>query len=725
MARESDDADMETGTRYHGSLVAFEGPADVVSTQLRLLPTSSQVLILPSVQHYMASEDSGARFNARSYIKDVHQAVLARREVALQFLNGSGKDSKRLVFLNGGTAGAVSNCISALSDRQASEDVLGAEAIFRDMVSEGVSGLYHEEKYSNPDALGILDGDDLLPGDEEDEDPITKAMRAADALYKETESLQPIDCYIRTRPRSLSLPMLPYLDGLGEVSPCFMIGSPENEEARSVFDSDEDEEEESASHRKVTMENLSRWRALKNLQGVPPHLKNPVPNRPPSFAAEAPNARNTIESRSTVRFLSPTTDHFMSPPLTPEGVVYGEARMVQMQASRLQKALRKIRSLDDMDLDEARSRRASLQVDPVPNMQAASPTESPEARSRHLSIVEDPYSSNNLLHLPEARFVKAQTTTIRRSPIFTKPLPELPRDSYVHQGTDAADFDGEQDDESNRAFEPVLPLQEDLVIHFTSETPDYVLDSVMQSFKDGSYPITRSLSASHTSETDSFPSTPRTADLFDLEESQGGLSPVAEVASADEASDYDPYAAHGNDVRSSYMPRQQQQPQQPSPPPPLRIPHQPPTPAQTPSIPGGVESDSKFHEFSISGRANAVATQNALRLVLEVYFPPHQEGGYHQFNSALLHGLDSLWRPIFGDSETPGGNASEKAADLILAIGCQKSVKREFLMALTGQVERLGSKSSGLSRSGRLDLRYDLFPYRLDEGRPVHMKNLY
>lgn len=697
MTHDSGDAEMETGTRYHGSLVAFEGPADVISTQLRLLPTSSQVLILPSVQHYMTNNDSEARFNARSYIKDIHQAVLARRDVALQFLNGSSKDNKRLVFLNGGTAGAVSNCISTISDRQASGDVLGAEAIFRDLVSEGARGLDHEDKYSNPDALGILSGNEL-PWEDDDEDPITKAMRAADALYKETESLQPIDCYIRSRPRSLSLPMLPYLDSLGEVSPCFVIGSPENEDARSVLGSDE---EGSDGHVKGTGENLGRLRTLRNLQGVP-RLKIPTPvsNQPPSFAGEIHKALN-MENRSTAQPLSPTADHVISPPLTPEGVVYGEARMVQMHASRSQETLRKTRSLDDMDLVEARSRRASVQVDLM--LKVASPTESPEAKSRHLSIVEDPYSNSNLFHLPEARFVKAQTTTIRRSPIYLKPLPELSRDSYVHQGTDAAAFgeEEEEEDESNSSFEPVLPIQEDLVIHFTNDAPDYVLDSVIQSFKDGSYPITSNFSGSHTAETDSCPSTPRTADLFDLEDNQVGLSPVAEVASADEASDYDPYVPQSDDARSSYLVHQPL-----SPLPPLKDSHEPLTPAETPTMPGQ-EPDSKFHELSTRGRANAVATQNALRLVLEVYFPPHQDGGYHQFNSALLHGLDSLWRPIFGDSETPGGKSSEKAADLILAIGCQKGVKREFLLALTGQIEKLGSKSSGLSRSGRLDLRYD------------------
>lgn len=678
---------MEIGQRYHGSLVAFEGPAEVVSTQLRLLPPSPQVLILPSLQHYMEGHSS-ARFSARSYIRDVHQAAQAQREVALKFLNETSSDSKRLVFLNGGTAGAVSQCISAISERQTSGDLHLAMAVFRDIVSEGTNA-FTQGAQSDQEGLGISRSErvesQLLWEDDDDEDPITRAMRAADALYKETESLQPIDCYIRTRPRSLSLPALGYLDNLGEASPFFVFGSPPNEECDSNFDVDE---EESTNYPGQGEDGLSRANSLRNSQDRS--------GRVASFVEEARKARKANNrSTTTMQILSPTNEQCISPPITPDGVVYGEARLVQMQASRSQKALRKIRSLDDMDLNLARSRWVSVQTAPTPKV--ASPTcESPEAKSRHLSIVEDPYSSNNLLHLPQARFVKAQTTTIRRSPTFAKGSPDPARDSYVHQGTDAAEFT----DELNAGFQPVLPFYEDLVVHFTSEIPDYVLDTVIQSFKDGSYPVRGGAPDSYrTTETDSCPSTPRTADLFDLEDEQVGLSPVAEVPSGDEASDYDPFAAHGNDVRSTSLDF--------ATPSPLPTLEQPPTPADTP-LPALGEMDSKFHDFSTAGRANAVATQNALRLVLENYFPPDQHGGYHQFNSTLLHKLDSLWRPIFGDSETQDGMSTEKTADLILAMGCQAGVKREFVSALTGQIEKLGSKSTGLSRSGRLDIRYDI-----------------
>lgn len=689
MAKDCGDGDTTTENQYCGSLVAFEGPADVVSTQLRMLPISPQVLILPGVRHYMA-EDSNARFDARSYIKDVLKAVQTRRKVALQFLSQSSTESKRLVFLNGGTAGAVSQCILAIAESQAFGDVLRAEATFRGIASEGAKGLGQEKRYSNQETLGMLGGGQGRhepSWEDEGEDPITRAMRAADALYEETESLQPIDCYIRTRPRSLSLPMLGYTNDLGEASPFFVFGSPPNEETGSNLDMDEDE---LTSYSRAAEEDAGRSHVSR-----PPMLGISIPDRPlSSVVGEAIRARHA-EARPATRLISPTTDHCLSPPITPEGVVYGEARLVQMQATKSQKPLRKIQSLDEMELNEARSRRVSVQTTHSP--EETSSIESQEAKSRHLSILEDPYSSNNLLHLPQARFVKAHTTTIKRSPVF-EAVPDLTRDTYIHQGTESLDV--AEDDEPQEAFQPVLPLHEDLVIHFTSETPENVLDSVIQSFKDGSYPVAPAPADSfETAETDSCPSTPRTADLFDLEDSQIGLSPVMEVPSGDEAEEYDPFAVHGAGMQTSTLSLQTQSL-------PLVIEVcPPPTPAQTP-LPPGADSDSRFHDFSTAGRANAVATQNALRLVLEAYFPPQHEGGYHKFNSTLLDRLDSLWRPIFGDSETHDGKSTGKTADLILAIGCQKGVKREFSSALTGQIEKLGTKSNGMSRSGRLDIRY-------------------
>jgi hypothetical protein len=43
--------------------------------------------------------------------------------------------------------------------------------------------------------------------------------------------------------------------------------------------------------------------------------------------------------------------------------------------------------------------------------------------------------------------------------------------------------------------------------------------------------------------------------------------------------------------------------------------------------------------------------------------------------------------------------------DLILAVGAESGVKKNRLSEIVGQIDQLGFKTSGLSRSGRLDIR--------------------
>ncbi|KAJ0125474.1 hypothetical protein J7T55_006822 [Diaporthe amygdali] len=580
---------------------------------------------------------------------------------------------------------------------QTSGDIHQAEFMFRNIALEGLRGLDCEDKNSDQATLWMLGREQSLGGlcldNEELEDPVIKAMRAADLLYKETDSLQPIDCYIRTRPRSLSLPMYGYADGMGEPSPFFVFGSAPCEEAESYPGSDNDEP---ADHRGLADEDFAKLCAIK-IQPGSSGENLPVLDNSASRAGEA-YKRRTAETRSTEH----RSDVLLSPPATPEEFIYGEARVVQMRASKAQLKLRETRSLDDLELEQTRCRRTEFNTASVAK-QVTSPVDNPEAKSRHLSINDKPYPGNGLLHLPEARFVKAHTTTIRKSPTFVKRLPKPAKDSYVHRGTDAAEFDEERH-ELNELFQPVLPMVEDLVIHVTGQEPDPVLGMVIHYFKAGAFPVAPFPASLQTEPTDSCPSTPRTADLFDLEDDADvGLSPVVEHPGAEDIGEYDPFAARGRDVRSSSLALQP-----PSPPPPAGVQpdsRQPPMPAQaSPPIPR--ERESRFHEFSTAGKPNAVAIQNALRSVLEVYFPPQQDDCFRQFQFSMFREIGSLWRPIFGDNESCGGERDENRPDMILALGRQNGVKREFLSALTGQIEKLGARSSGMSRSGRLDLRY-------------------
>lgn len=685
---------MNTTQDYHGSLVSFEGSDDTISTQLRLLPTSSQIKILPTFHHYMRRGE-GAEFNANSFIKDVHEAVLERNKVATQFLEGSDPANKRLVFLSGGTAGAVSQCITAISEHETQGDVFAAETVFRDIVRNGVSGLVTD----GPHAAGVLPDDHYLTTHEEDiehEDPNTRAMREADELYQETDILQPIDCFIRTRPRSLSLPMIGYTGGCDGLSPCFIFRDLDYE-AGATFSNLHGQDDES---------DLNKW-AETDGEILQPHRYHghflsiseeaSASDKPASGVGEVYRSRS-VKTRPTLTLSSATSDKFISPPVTPDNVVYGEARLVQMGPESLYKPLTRTRSLDDMELGQRLSRRISDAQ--ASSLHRIGSVGIPHALCRHSSLLGDDRSPQPL-QLPRTIFGKAKPTTIRRfSPtLITSPTtPFTTRQSYVDRGTDAADLDDSMA-ELDAPFQPVLPLMEDLVIQFTNEDPDDAIESVIRSFKEAAYPVTPSPVPHFETDddTDSTPSTPRTEDLFGLEDfARRPLQIVVEEPAVDEAEEYDPYAPQENDAGFFHHPLSRpgvflgQPPNHPQPPTPDATP--PPTTIIT-------ELDFKFATFSTLGLPTAVAIQNALRPVLEVYFPS-QLDGYHQFRYPLLPDMGSLWNPIFEEAES-----ASRTADLIVAMGCQSGVKRDFLVALTGQLEKLGAKSNGVTRSGRLDLR--------------------
>ena len=124
-----------------GSVVAFEGRQDLISTHLRLLPTSSQFLILPSIESYVNTKDQDQDFEPRSFIRRIHNALISRDGVAHAFLAGATADHKRLVFVNGSTSGAQALCIKELMKHETLGDRAEAEILFDEIIKDGLAGL--------------------------------------------------------------------------------------------------------------------------------------------------------------------------------------------------------------------------------------------------------------------------------------------------------------------------------------------------------------------------------------------------------------------------------------------------------------------------------------------------------------------------------------------------------------------------------------------------------
>ncbi|RYP61724.1 hypothetical protein DL769_007586 [Monosporascus sp. CRB-8-3] len=121
--------------------------------------------------------------------------------------------------MKGGTVTAYKNCITAISERNTGGRIVEAEQLFNEYLRNGVKGLQQALKeipdtYSRPIlyATDTSDHEDDKDdaSEEASENPMLIAMRAADTLDHETESLQPnaeLDDMISTRRHSKSLPV--------------------------------------------------------------------------------------------------------------------------------------------------------------------------------------------------------------------------------------------------------------------------------------------------------------------------------------------------------------------------------------------------------------------------------------------------------------------------------------------------------------------------------------
>jgi hypothetical protein len=289
--------------------------------------------------------------------------------------------------------------------------------------------------------------------------------------------------------------------------------------------------------------------------------------------------------------------------------------------------------------------------------------------------------------------VRSERQTITLIPVPREKIRKINRSSYVDRGTDAEGLMPKQE-----PFKPVMPITEDLVVYMKDETPDALIDGTVKGYRDGSYPIISNESDNSDSETitDQLPGTPRSQSLNDSDSTYRVTQPVEPTVASPSMSvdEYDPFAY----VQTSWPP----------PKPMVRAPnmkvHRPPTPEKTPS-PSVAEKDELFHEFKIISTQTAVMTQNSLRSILNNYFPPEGQG-YCQFQFSLLPELEGLWKPVFREAEPGSPRSNSRRTDQILAIGSQKTVKKEYSSAIIGLLDKLGSKSSGVSRSGRLDFRY-------------------
>jgi hypothetical protein len=693
-----------------GKLVALEGDVESISTHLRLLPPSQKILILPSLVDNLPNGGEGDHFNARTFVRDVHTRFLDRTETAWSFLRSSTPAHPRLVLMNGGSVTARTTCISRICENLTDGDVKEAGKVFNEMVDGGVAGLMRPEDVSAEDGgednvEGQLEQEnehrvkEPLEGAEIEEDPSLKAMKAADSLDRETALLQQAECaelasnvvgedpYISKTPRQS-------LAGIAQ------IARAENDTVDQYADD-------------IVRTVLTIPTGLKGSRGK--HgIVSPSALTTPFTAASHYSYAHSHQSEDwdddedeplETNLISPGNGSVVSPPHT-LGVIYGEARIIDVQVASPKtptKVLRKVKSMDRFFPSDAMVQAESSKPPPLIHTRSAFDLRQPPTMSE--GRYQPEHRRSELFQLPRTTFVRASQTIIKRASSSSGSIISLPPGEdirvFVDRGTDAGGEPVEQADSASQThgectdetFEPVFGLVEDLIIHFTGGHVNEVFQSVFSSYRDGTYPASQSITD------DEPPASPVGSD-----EGKSHGQPHITVESDDEGfhrqPEFDPYSSH-NEPPPNYTqwPGRKNLSMTDSAVQDLEL----PTPSIT-SRPHSTSLANRFCEFSPVNRYGAIGVQNAFRAFLGTHFPSG-ENGYTQHYFPASQESDRLWKPVWRNDESASIGNEGRTVDQIIAFGCEDGVKKDFFNLVAAQIERLGSKRGGFNRSGRLDLR--------------------
>lgn len=690
----------------YGNMVAVEGNVDMVATQLRLLPPSSKILVLPALSTALPSV-SAEPFEARKWVHLVHNAFTIRSQTARSFLKHSTNMQPRLVFINGGSVGARVECICRIAEQMTNGRIAEAEAIFNDIVKDGVAGILRPD-YSNDMKEGSV-----IPGLDADLEELVEpydyrgaiAMEAADRLDRETADLQlptgTLDFAIprksSRRPFSIQFNDQSYRDSIGEY--------PQNED-NLLFSN------ESIKRTVVTVpdeledDHLMSAKSKRSTFGfLPSTTYSPDLRKSCLMDLEGLDQEEAGEEGEDT-FLSNGDKYEVSSGL----IEVGHAHVIRVAESS--NALRKIRSVRSLD------RLVPGTIKIKPRSRSLTPKLISNRGMAHRAAALKGYSHgrraslSDLEKAPETSFVRAFSTLIKKPSSLTNSSKSVshpssvksPRPIYVDRGTDARSIHSveeampltpDTDEAENPPFEPVFAVIEDLVIHFTDGSENSPLESVVRSYKNGSYPVFPVSEPEDQAYLSSPQPTRITTDERLRQLSQWTIE-------TDDIGYHRRHENHHFDTQPEF--KQVWWPQRKG----TRIENPaihtqaPLSPATTPP-PRRTSIAHRFHRFSPINSKTTTGIQNSLRAVLNVHFPPELTN-YRQYSVPVE--ADRLWKPVFRDSD--GQSQEGRTVDQIIAIGAEDGVKGNFFNEIAGQVERLGTKKNGTTRSGKVDIRYGI-----------------
>lgn len=667
-------------------------------------------MILPKIQHYIPTPTTSHeqkrlrhKSDPRIIISTIHHAAKRRHSVAMEFLQHSTADRKRAVFLEGGTCGAKLMCLDAIGKAYTAGNLEKAAAIFDRLMSQGlksleddgfdVGSIIDDPKSSDTGAgkpdinqdvwanKGITtnEGED---SDEEMEDPITKAMRAADALDRETENLQPpnhdVDLsvpwdfgLIRPRARSLSMSAVENTvsaaDGvIRDRKVDFDMSAAANTNAFQskllpsplLFPSNPARTATATSFLAISPpKNTTQGQLRKARSYEPPHnLREATFNLRVDDFDNAQMAFSTASTKASAQQAWDARDEEMA-----DGAGIGVATTLLGSGT----------GTEDKDRAEWDGT-ASLS-----NYSTATPT-THDATCRHVGSHATVSPKPPRFHVPLRNLFEKKPRTFEG----LQNLDDDPDGGSVIGTERGGQRTTSSSDETKppAKFDPLLPFNEHYVIHFSNGKPDDQFSFASGRYKD-------CLDANHRPSTSSGSSPKTDATAVSLRNNTKELTITASEHNMYPASEYDPY-------------RYEEQQPKPA-----------PTPTPTPGYvfpasfqPPITPTESRFHDLSTHDKT-AVWVQNTLRSVLDKHTPVEEIDYLSSASDSPDSQLRSLWEPLMcAEMDDP---KEERKIDLILAIGAEGGVKKDFKQAVMAKIEQLGfpSNGDGMSRSGRLGLR--------------------
>ncbi|KAK5660967.1 hypothetical protein OQA88_12342 [Cercophora sp. LCS_1] len=694
------------GPKCRGKIVALEGPTEIISTQLQLLPTSPDILVLPSIEHYLPETENEPASNTKQLIYRVHLAAKARHTEAVAFLQQAAIDKKRVVFMDGGTVGARALCLSAISRGQGDNDLDDAKSTFDKLVSDGVAGLMDDKRttgasvatsfgaeraYLRGTMSGMMEGkksrerthvtSSLNSNDEpeDNDDPIVRAMRAADALDRETEVLlsptEGVDQSARrlnnTKLWSRSSLDLPVANKRGRQTPNPPIAhrstAPGYREPLSSISSDRS--------LLTSVEDL----LARRMEALATISEGSLETDIPSSLIGWSNEEKGTEPVSLLSEMHGSLPVSPSAPSSPDSVTLHDTLPLEMPSSPDSAASpRSIQPASRFGHDVAqptplkplqRKRPPMLQLNNINHF-----------KRRPVPSREEPMSGSppkdDLKSLPVSIFNKsAQPSPVLNNFQATLTETKYPN-KYVDKATDTADLD--QKTVQKQSFEEVLPLVENLVIHLSGDTPYPAFERIFQALRNRKH--SKSVSEAAT-------------------ETFRGSGSTAVAGPYTEALFSDPFAPHGTNGQMLMHAALGQPAQGRLPTPPYDL-SSPITPKPGP--------DQRFQSLSIRKQPDATI-QNTLRLMLSSYIPSDvltQHRQTHRRRSSSFSEAGTAWKPILWSDKPRSTWEPAKQLDMILAIGAERSVRKRYTKDLIKRLEKLGCDATGTSRSGHVELRW-------------------